>query len=240
MLEILPGNISTKVRGLHSHGKAITTAYAGQRVAINLQSVEKEDLSRGDVAVASSSFSPTKTIDAFLELLSDAPLLKSKSLVHFYIGTAETIARVILYGKDELKAGESCYCQFRLQDPVVSMSGDRYIIRRFSPLETLGGGEVLDPSPHRRRKKDGLGDLEAMHEGGLEQKISLKIEKAGMTGISVNAINGWVNADTQAIAAAVGKLKKADEIVQHEDILLHSKAFNLIQAKISGVVGRIS
>ena len=237
MLEILPGNISTKVRGLHSHGKAITTAYAGQRVAVNLQSVEKEDLSRGDVAVAPSSFFPTKTIDAFLELLSDAPLLKSKSLVHFYIGTAETIARVILYGKDELKAGESCYCQFRLQDPVVSMSGDRYIIRRFSPLETLGGGEVLDPSPQRRKKKDGILDLEAMHKGGLAQKISLKIEKAGMAGISVNAINGWINADTQSIAAAVGKLKKADEIVQHEEILLHRKAFDLIQTKISGLLG---
>lgn len=236
MLEILPRNISTKVRGLHSHGKAITTAYAGQRVAVNLQSVEKEDLSRGDVAVAPSSFFPTKTIDAFLELLSDAPLLKSKSLVHFYIGTAETIARIILYGKEELKAGESCYCQFRLHEPVVSMSGDRYIIRRFSPLETLGGGAVLDPSPQRRRKKDGLQDLEEMHKGDLQQKISLKIEKAGITGISVNALNGWTNADTQAIAAAVGMLKKADEIVQHEDILLHRKAFNLIQAKTAGLL----
>lgn len=237
MLEILPRNISTKVRGLHSHGKAITTAYAGQRVAVNLQSVEKEDLSRGDVAVTPASFSPTKTIDAFLELLHDAPLLKSKSLVHFYIGTAETIARVILYGKEELKAGENCYCQFRLQDPVVSMSGDRYIIRRFSPLETLGGGAVLDPSPHRRRKKDGIQDLEEIHKGGLAQKISLKIEKAGITGISVNAINGWINADTQDIAAAVEMLKKADEIVQHEDILLHRKAFSLIQAKIAGLLG---
>ncbi|MFZ2198399.1 MAG: selenocysteine-specific translation elongation factor [Thermodesulfovibrionales bacterium] len=236
MLEILPRNISTKVRGLHSHGKAITTAYAGQRVAVNLQSVEKEDLSRGDVAVTPASFSPTKTIDAFLELLHDAPLLKSKSLVHFYIGTAETIARIILYGKEELKAGERCYCQFRLQDPVVSMSGDRYIIRRFSPLETLGGGAVLDPSPHKRRKKDGIQDLEEIHKGGLDQKISLKIEKAGITGISVNAINGWINADTQAIAAALVMLKKADGIVQHEDILLHRKAFNLIQAKTAGLL----
>lgn len=236
MLEILPRNILTKVRGLHSHGKAITTAYAGQRVAINLQSVEKEDLSRGDVVVAPSSFFPTKTIDAFLELLSNAPLLKSKSLVHFYIGTAETIARVILYGKDELKAGDSCYCQFRLQDPVISMSGDRYIIRRFSPLETLGGGEVLDPSPQRRRKKDGIQDLEAMHKGGLQQKIALKVEKAGITGISVNATNGWINADTQIIAATIGRLKEADEILQHEDILLHRKAFNLMQAKIAGLL----
>lgn len=237
MLEILPRDIVTKVRGLHSHGKAITTAYAGQRVAVNLQSVEKEDLSRGDVAVTPSSFSPTKAIDAFLELLRDAPSLKSRSLVHFYIGTAETIARVILYEKEELKPGDSCYCQFRLQDPVVSMSGDRYIIRRFSPLETLGGGELLDPAPHRRRKKDGIHDMEALLKGGLEQKISLKIEKAGVTGISVNTINGWINAELQVISAAIERLKQAGEIVRHEDMLLHKKSFELIQKKVSGLLG---
>ncbi|MBS1115550.1 MAG: selB [Nitrospirae bacterium] len=236
MLEILPLNILTKVRGLHSHGKMITTAYAGQRVAINLQSVEKEDLNRGDAAVTPASFSPTKTIDASLELLRDAPLLKNKSLVHYYIGTAETIARVILYEKEELKAGESCYCQFRLQDPVVSMSGDRYIIRRFSPLETLGGGEVLNPSPHRRRKRDGIQDLEILHTGGLEQKISLKIEKAGITGISADAIHGWINAETQDISGAVERLQKAGEVVRHEDILLHKTSLKLMQEKIYGLL----
>jgi len=236
MLQILPKNISTKVRGLHSHGKTITTAYAGQRVAINLQSVEKEDLSRGDVAVAPSSFSATKTIDAHLELLKDSPPLKSKSLVHFFIGTAETIARVILYEKEEVKAGESCYCQFRLQNPVISMSGDRYIIRRFSPLETLGGGEVLNPSPQRRRKKDGIHDLEALHKGSLEEKISLKIEQAGIAGIPVDAINGWINAEMRVISGAVAKLKEAGEIVQHENILLHKKSFNLLQEKINGLL----
>lgn len=236
MLEIQPGTIYTKVRGLHSHGKAITTASAGQRVAINLQSVEKEDLRRGDVAVAPSGFSPSRTIDAFIELLRGTPLLKNKSLVHFYTGTAETIARVILYENEELKAGEDCFCQFRLQDPVISMSGDRYIIRRFSPLETLGGGEVLDPSPQKRRKKDGVHDLEVLHTGDLDQKILLKIEKAGMAGIFVNAINGWINAETKTISDAVGRLKKAGEIVRHEDILLHKKSFNLIQNKIYGLL----
>lgn len=236
VVKILPLDIVTKVRGLHSHGKAIKTAYAGQRVAVNLQSVEKEDLSRGDVIVPPLSFSPTKAIDAFLELLKDAPSLKSKSLVHFYIGTAETIARVILYEKEELKAGESCYCQLRLQSPVVSMSGDRYIIRRFSPLETLGGGELLDPLPQRRRKKDGIHDLEVIHKGSIEQKISQKIEKAGTSGISVNEINGWINAELPTISSVIERLKQAGEIVRHEDMLLHNKSFKLIQEKISGML----
>ncbi len=235
-VKILPRGIIAKVRGLHSHGKAITTAYAGQRVAVNLQSVEKEDLKRGDVAVMPSGFTPTRAIDAFLELLKDAPLLKSRSLVHFYTGTAETIARVILYEKEELKAGENCYCQFRLQDPVVSMSGDRYIIRRFSPLETLGGGEALDPSPQRRRKKDSIRDLEAIRSGDIEQKISLKIEHAGTTGISVNAINSWINAELQTVTAAVGRLAQAGRVVRHEDILLHKKSFKLIQDRITGLL----
>jgi len=198
-LEILPRGITTRVRGLHSHGKSIPKAYAGQRVAINLQGVEKEDLRRGDVAVAPSSFVPTKTLDLSLDLLKDVPPLKNRSLVHFYTGTSETVARVILYEHEELKAGEHCFCQFRLQDPVIAMAGDRYIIRRFSPLQTLGGGEILDPAPGRRRRKDGILDLTIYQTGQLDQKIGLKIEKSGLTGISVPFLSGWINADRPAL-----------------------------------------
>ncbi|OGW26206.1 MAG: selenocysteine-specific translation elongation factor [Nitrospirae bacterium GWC2_42_7] len=235
-LEILPCNIKTKVRGLHSHGKPIETAGAGQRVAINLQAVEKEDLKRGDVAVIPSKFSSTKTINAFLELLSDTPVLKNKSLVHFYSGTSETIARVLLYEKEELKAGENCFCQFRLQDPVIAMAGDRYIIRRFSPLETLGGGEILDPSPMKRKKKDGIDDLRMLYEGNLEQKISVKIEKAGVNGIFINLINGWINAEAGEIADSLKKLKKTGEIIQHEDIILHKKSLDLLRERLFAVI----
>jgi selenocysteine-specific elongation factor len=235
-LEILPGGITTKVRGLHSHGKAIQKAYAGQRVAVNLQGVEKQDLRRGDVAVAPSSFVPTKTLDLFLELLRDVPVLKSRSLVHFYTGTSETIARVILYEKEELKAGESCFCQFRLQDPVIAMSGDRYIIRRFSPLETLGGGEILDPTPGRRRRKDGIQDLPVFLGGELGQKLALKIEKAGLAGISVQAINGWINTDLPAIQNALNELKRSGIIIRHEDILLHKTAFTLLNSRVKDLL----
>jgi selenocysteine-specific elongation factor len=231
-VEILPGGISTRVRGLHSHGKAVSRAYAGQRVAINLQGVEKQDLQRGDVAVAPSSFVPTKTLDVFLELLADVPVLKSKSLVHFYSGTSETIARVVLYEKEELKTGEGCYCQFRLQAPVVAMSGDRFIIRRFSPLETLGGGEVLDPTPGRRRRKDGIQDLPVFHTGPLDQKLALKIEKAGLSGVAVHALNGWINVALPEIQNSLDALKKARTIVRHEDTLLHRNAFNILNNKV--------
>jgi selenocysteine-specific elongation factor len=231
-IEILPVGITTKVRGLHSHGKAIQKAYAGQRVAINLQGVEKDDLQRGDVAVAPSRFVPTRTLDLFLELLKNVPLLKNRSLVHFYAGTSETVARVILYEKEELKAGESCFCQFRLQEPVIAMSGDRYIIRRFSPLETLGGGEVLDPSPVKRKRKDGIQDLSLLHAGKFDEKIALKIEKAGPTGVSVHTIYGWINADLTAIQNAINGLKQAGLIIKHEEILIHKYAFDLLNQRV--------
>jgi len=235
-LEILPRGITTKVRGLHSHGKAITRAYAGQRVAINLQGVEKDDLRRGDIAVAPSSFTPTKSLDLSLDLLKDVPPLKNRSLVHFYTGTSETVARVILYEHEELKAGEHCFCQFRLQDPVIAMAGDRYIIRRFSPLQTLGGGEVLDPAPGRRRRKDGIQDLITYKTGQLGQKIGLKIEKAGPSGISRPAITGWINADLPAIQQALKALEQTGEVIRHEDILIHVHAFELINSKVQDLV----
>lgn len=231
-VEILPAGITTKIRGLHSHGKAIVKAYAGQRIAINLQGVEKDDLQRGDVAVAPLRFVPTRALDLFLELLKNVPVLKNRSLVHFYAGTAETVARVILYEKEELKAGESCFCQFRLQEPVIAMSGDRYIIRRFSPLETLGGGEVLDPSPVRRKRKDGIQDLSVLHAGKLDQKLALKIEKAGLAGISAHAIHGWINADLSAIQNAINGLKQSGLVIKHEDILIHKHAFDLLNNRV--------
>ncbi|MDP2157091.1 MAG: selenocysteine-specific translation elongation factor, partial [Nitrospirota bacterium] len=235
-IEILPAGITTKIRGLHSHGKAIAKAYAGQRIAINLQGVEKDDLQRGDVAVAPLSFVPTRTLDLFLELLKNVPVLKNRSLVHFYAGTAETVARVILYEKEELKAGESCFCQFRLQDPVIAISGDRYIIRRFSPLETLGGGMVLDPSPARRKRKDGIQDLSILHTGKLEEKLALKIEKAGMAGISAHAIRGWINADLTAIQNAINCLKQSGLIIKHEEILIHKHALDLLNTRVHNLL----
>jgi selenocysteine-specific elongation factor len=232
-IEILPSNIRTKVRGLHSHGKAIDTAFAGQRVAINLQGVEKEDLRRGDVAVVPGRFLPTKIIDAFLELLGGVPPLKSKSLVHFYSGTSETVARVILYESDELKAGESCYCQLRLKDPVVARAGDRYIIRRFSPLETLGGGKILDPAPVRRKRKDGIDDLKVLDTGSLDERLSLKIDKAGVSGITVHSLEGWANDEPKTIAESLDRLMKSGTTLRYEDLLLHRHAALRIQGRIT-------
>jgi selenocysteine-specific elongation factor len=233
--EILPSNIESKVRGLHSHGKPIQTAYAGQRVAINLQGIDKDEIKRGDSVLLPEKFIPTRKIDAKVELLLDAPVLKSKSLIHFHLGTAETIARIILYGRNEVKAGEDCYCQFRLRDPVIAMSGDRYIIRRFSPVETIGGGEVLDPLSSRRSKKESIDDLTTFETGTLAEKIATKVKSSGIYGIKVSLIEGWIKAEIPSIKDAIRVLKEKGVLLRFEDSLVHKSAFDTFRETIKKI-----
>lgn len=249
-VEILPSKIVSKVRGLQSHGRSVEKAYAGQRIGINLQGVDKEELKRGDVVVLhgqwADRFIPTKVIDAKLEMLTDAPAVKNRSLVHFYSGTSETIARIILYAgneiKDEIKAGESCYCQLRLEDPVIVLSGDRYIVRRFSPLETIGGGEILDPHPAKRKKKEGIEDLiaieKASENGSLKDKIEVKVKKSHLNGCMVSEIEGWMQGDIPEIKAAIEQLVKEGRLIRSQDALFHQDSFNFFKDAVKSNLSR--
>jgi len=235
-IEILPSGLRSKVRGLHSHGKPIKTAYAGQRVAINLQGVEKESLKRGDVVVTPDILGPVSIIDARLELLPNQTPLKTRSLVHFHLTTSETIGRVILYERDEVKGGESCYCQLRLDEPVIALSGDRFIIRRFSPVITIGGGTILDPLPPRRRRSEGIDDLITYERGSLEERLSTKIKKAGAKGLSLGSLKGWIRAEIPAIEKAIRDLINKGEIIRIDDIFLHRDVYNSICGEVKRVL----
>ena len=235
--EILPSNVKSKVRGLHSHGKPIETAYAGHRVAINLQGVDKEALKRGDSVVVTDKFATTTMLDAKVELLKHAHIMKSRDIVHLHIGTSENTARIILYGRNELKSGESCYCQLRLQEPVIAMSGDRFIIRRFSPVDTIGGGEVLDPSSYKMSHKKSQDDLTILDYGTLPEKIALKVKRAGIHGMKISHIEGWIQEETTNIDHSIKELKEKGILYQYDDILFHQMnidAFgNLVKNKLA-------
>jgi selenocysteine-specific elongation factor len=246
-VEILPSGIRSKVRGLQSHSSSVDKAFAGQRIGINLQGVDKDSLKRGDVVVSPDRFAPTKVVDAKLQILKNAPSVKSRSLVHFYSGTSETIARIILYDYDsdnsgEIKAGESCYCQFRLNDPVVLLSGDRYIIRRFSPLETIGGGEILDPSPVKRKKKEGTEDLLVFEKGSLKDRIETKVKRLQLKGCSVHEIEGWIQGDLPEIKSAIEFLAKEKKIIKarlsNQEMLFHMDIFSSFKAAIISHLNR--
>ncbi len=237
-VEILPAGISSKVRGLQTHGRNVDKAYAGQRIGINLQGIDRDKLKRGDVVVTTQRFTETKIIDAKLDVLQNSPPIKSRSLVHFYTGTSETIARIVIYNKDEIIAGESCYCQFRLQDPIITLSGDRYIIRRFSPLETIGGGQILDPHPLKRKKGATLDDLILFDIGTLSQKIETKIKNARYDGYKISEIEGWINGSLSEINKAIAQLIKEGLIVKNQDIFFHKDSLNAFRERLKSVLSK--
>ncbi len=237
-VEIVPVGVKSKVRGLQSHGESIEKAYAGQRVAINLQGVQKEELKRGAVVVEPDRFNPTHAIDAELILLKDAPVLKNKSRVHFHLSTSEAIGRVILYDCNELKPGETSFCQIRLEEPVVAVSGDRFIIRRFSPVVTIGGGGILDSQARKRRKKEGLDDLKVYREGNPGEKIATKVRRSGVRGMTPHLLQGWINADTADIDSMIERLKEEGVLVRFEDRLIHRDIFQGLRERITDTLSK--
>mgnify|MGYP001581037246 FL=1 len=237
-VEVLPKGIKTKVRGLHSHGESLKIAYAGQRVAINLQGIEKEEIQRGDILAAPDKIKLTSVIDAKIELLEDIslPKLQNRRLIHFYTGTSELVGRIILYDKEELKPGDSAYCQFRFQNPVPLMTGDRYIIRRFSPLLTIGGGEILDTLPLRRKRKEGFEDLKVFELGSLEEKLSMKILHYGVNGVDITLLEGWIKAELSDINNAIKSLITKNKLIKLDNRLIHKEAFGLFSQKSLSII----
>ncbi len=235
-INILPSGLKGKIRGLQSHGKSVQKAYAGQRVAINLQGIEKQEIHRGDVLVSINRLKPTEKLDARISLLKASPVVKHRSLLHFHSGTSEVTARIVLYNREELRGGETAFCQLRLNGPVVTMSGDRFIIRRFSPLDTIGGGVVLDPLPDKRRKRDGISDLEVYSKTKLKDKLLEKIKRSGINGIKKQTLREWVNEEIPNIDNAIESLKESNDITYYNEILFHSDAIKSVKRKIVEIV----
>ena len=139
-IEIYPVRRRVRVRGLHWGGKPIEQAVAGQRTAVNLQGIDHSDVKRGMVLAPPGIFTSTKRVDARITLLNSARPLKNRTRAHFHEGAAETIAEVILLDRAELAPGESALVQMRLDDEILLLPGDRFILRQFSPVVTIGGG----------------------------------------------------------------------------------------------------
>jgi len=177
-LEVLPQEIMTRVREVQVHGRKMVEARAGQRVALNLTGIERAVLHRGTVAATPGIFRQTDRVDARLTLLADAPRpLKFRDPVHFHLGTARVVGMVALLDRDELAPGESALVQIHLDRPLVAHREDRFIIRSYSPVTTIGGGKIIDvgPEKHRRFRDDimaALRELESGEKAFLLQKIS--------------------------------------------------------------------
>ena len=203
-IEILPNNLKGRIRGLQTHKKKEETATPGSRTAVNISGIETESIKRGDVLVHPNQYQATRRIDAKLNLLKDiSNPIKHGDEVKFFVGASEGIATIRLLGTEELKAAETGWIQLELREPILAVRGDRYILRRPSPSETLGGGIIVDHQPkgrHKRFDEDVLKSLEALSHGSSAEVL---LEAASALGIaSIKDVKSKSRLDSEQIGRA--------------------------------------
>jgi selenocysteine-specific elongation factor len=226
-VELLPSGKLLRVRGLQTGGKSVERAEAGQRTAVNLAGIEHTAIQRGMVLTSRGRLRTTQRADVRLELLPGAPALKHRAQVHFHAGTLETIGEVYLLGARELAPGGSALAQLRLQDEAVLVRGDRFIVRQFSPVVTIGGGVVLDPLARRFTAKDtGRAQFLATLEKGSREDVLRAMAERHILGITAEEIivrTGWIEGEIQSAAKMLAD-KKLLRIVSNEPLILIAEA----------------
>jgi selenocysteine-specific elongation factor len=190
-IEILPTGVTAKVRGIQIHNQNATVAETGQRTAINLQGVEKDTIVRGDVLARPRTLKPSSRLDVYMQYLSNnTRRLKNRNLVRFHVGTNEVIGRIIVLDREDMEPGAEAPAQVVLESPIVAMAKDRFVIRSYSPVTTIGGGTILDPFPkkHKRNSEKLIREIDLLHKGSETEAVTTIIERSGIEGIDISEL----------------------------------------------------
>ncbi|MDO9533551.1 MAG: selenocysteine-specific translation elongation factor [Deltaproteobacteria bacterium] len=216
---IYPPGFKAKVRGLQVHGQAVEAALAGNRTAVNLQGLEKEELERGMVVAPPGALIKSRRLDAYLEILPSAPRpLKHRQAVRLHTGTSERVAMPLILDADEMAPGSSGYVQFFLREPLALKPGDRLVIRSFSPAFTWGGGLVLhvNPTRHKRRNPEVLARFKILEQGSPEDVLRLYLSEAGAAGRSRAELTALLPWDPQELANRLNAMTRQGQVLYYD------------------------
>ncbi|MCK8601267.1 selenocysteine-specific translation elongation factor [Desulfoferrobacter suflitae] len=218
---VYPSGHKTKVRGIQVHNEEVEEVLPGQRTAVNLQSTERALIQRGHVVATPGALVPSHMVDVHLELLSSAPrVLKNRAKIRFHTGTSENLATLVLLNEDELKPGEKSFAQIRLDEPIAVLRGDRFVIRSYSPVLTIGGGSILHPLPHKHKghdKRAAAKTLATLLEGDEPSIILWHILDAGWGGVSEQELRIRVNVATKPFE------KTLQQFISQKKAILYDK-----------------
>jgi selenocysteine-specific elongation factor len=234
-LQVFPSGRRVRVRGVQVHGSTAEQAVAGQRTALNLAGVTVEDISRGMMLAQSDTLRDSKRLDVQVSLLSSAKTLKDHSRVHFHAYTTETIAEVRLYTDKQIRPGETQFAQLRLSNPILLLPGDRFIVRQFSPVVTIGGGSVLDAFP-LRRTTDRNQSLEALSNDDKGVILQLRVARRGHDGISFRQLveeTGWTRKTTDV---QLQEARTNGSVLRIGDRLIDANAMSALTLQIVAAV----
>lgn len=241
-VDIQPRGLSARVRGLQAHSQTVQEAIAGQRTAVNVQGIEKTELQRGDVLVTPGRFPATYMLDVSLKLLADAPRpLKHRARVRFHIGTSEIMGRVILLDRDELRPGDEIVAQLRLEEPAVAGPQDRYVLRSYSPMITIGGGTILDalPMKHKRHRPQVLSQLAILRDGTTTEALTVHLANAEYAGLKWTDVLRRSPLDEASLHTAVETLQQQGigvTIEANPPWLLHHEQYARARTQVGQLV----
>jgi len=236
-LDLLPKGITVRVRGAQVHGKAVEKARAGQRTAVNLAGVDVEQLERGMVLTEPKTLHPTQIIDARIDVLANASRgVRSRSRIRLHIGATEVLGRVrVLDQPAEISPGHSALAQLRLEVPIVAVHNDRFIIRSYSPAETIAGGVVLDPlaSKHRGKEIEKTRQrLNRLLSTSATEKLAAFVESSSLRGLRIEdlvAATGWKR---EVVTQINSQAQKEGTIVEAGGILLFRESFERLSRNV--------
>ena len=234
-LVIYPKGIKTKVRNIQVHSKDVERAYAGQRTAINLANIKFDDVKRGDTLATADSLTKTYMIDSEIKLINDERAnLELWDRVRVYIGTEEVMARVVPLGTDLLKAGESSFAQLRLEDEIAVKNYDKFIIRTYSPMITIGGGVILDASPkkHSRFNEEILEKLKVQLEGNTSDLIANYILSHNNYLVSKDSIVKDLQLPEEEVVESIAQLVETATVYETKLGYIHKKKYEEVLEKL--------
>ena len=215
VLEMYPIGKECKIRNIQVHGQNQDKCYAGQRVAINLSNVKKKEIRRGCVLAPKNSMKNTDLLDVKLKVLEDSMrILTNHERLHLYTGTSEILCRAVLLDKEQIGPGEEGLVQLRLEEEIAVKRGDRFVVRFYSPMETIGGGIVLEPNPVRKKRFDAqaIEELKKKESGSLGDVMELQIKEHGDTMITLAEL-------AKVMAHSVDELKEYLEELEESGTL---------------------
>jgi len=234
-LEVFPARRRVRVRGIQVHGEAAEQAVAGQRTALNPAGMTTQELARGMVLAPHSTFHSTSCVDVSLTLLHSAKALKDRARVHLHAYTFETIATVVLFDQKQVVPGETALAQLRLAEPTLLLPGDRFIMRQFSPVVTIGGGVVLDASPIPRMPgREAF--LETLADGDAQSILRARIARRGHGGIALAELVAETGWPRQMIEKHLAARACQAEVRRIGDLVVHAHALDRLKLLVISTV----
>ena len=237
-VEVSPVGLRARVRGIQVHNRSVETAEAGQRTAINLQGIERAAIERGHALAGPDTLVPSQRLDVVYRHLACAGRkMKNRTLVRLHTGTSEAMARLILLDRDEMEPGEEGYAQLVLESPLAAVAGDRFVVRSYSPMTTIGGGVIVDPLPakHKRLAEGVLQEFRRLVSGPEAERVATVLARAGMGGITESRLivrTGIRGKELRRILEGMFSAKEAVLVDRDEMRVLSHPVYTGLQAGI--------